>query len=575
MPHTLGRNIADFYRQKRMVKEALEAYLRIADDVNHVEFVHACFQAGSILVTPGPCTDMKKGMKYLRRAQKRGHQLAGALLRDVNSNTRDGKFLGPVCAGADQGDEPAHEGFLKALQRTYGASMLGGYRPVRVASRVLQGKMYSADADSAPVRVSDAMAEEIAKLCSIPDTDGPMVMPGEFYEGEDVIMAEYVRAHPDSVNGHGRLRATRHFLEFVGKWGQDRQTALMHLFWAHIFDEKAVKFVGNQDPVTHKMRPGWIFAEVYDWIKTICAQADHPLHFFAFFLLAFFEMLTSPATDTVLRYMAQAVAVATSPKACAEFKANLPKLYETQAFFMAKLGDSAGALKAYEASMNALRENEGFCLFPYVIPEVSLARVREQHILVIDACIGRALAQFVPRKHEAVPRLQAYLDRAQHDSHYYYQSHYDLAEIILLKPPEMGFGNAFAGNRTEVLRRVVRQAEEILARAERFKHCNIPVTQPPTDAQFPKRAQLQSLIKIFKMQCAEKDAMPFTGSPSRTTPGDTDCGDQPCWVCHTPTAKVCSRCKTARFCGSECQLKGWPQHKLECKKLCGEQKKPS
>jgi SAM-dependent methyltransferase len=40
--------------------------------------------------------------------------------------------------------------------------------------------------------------------------------------------------------------------------------------------------------------------------------------------------------------------------------------------------------------------------------------------------------------------------------------------------------------------------------------------------------------------------------------------DKACFTCGKKTDQLCSGCKESYFCGKECQLAGWPQHKSEC-----------
>ena len=37
-----------------------------------------------------------------------------------------------------------------------------------------------------------------------------------------------------------------------------------------------------------------------------------------------------------------------------------------------------------------------------------------------------------------------------------------------------------------------------------------------------------------------------------------------CTICHSPTAKPCGRCHSARYCSLECQQTDWPSHSLLC-----------
>lgn len=37
-----------------------------------------------------------------------------------------------------------------------------------------------------------------------------------------------------------------------------------------------------------------------------------------------------------------------------------------------------------------------------------------------------------------------------------------------------------------------------------------------------------------------------------------------CIVCNKKSSKVCSRCKTEKYCGKECQIRHWREHKLSC-----------
>ena len=44
---------------------------------------------------------------------------------------------------------------------------------------------------------------------------------------------------------------------------------------------------------------------------------------------------------------------------------------------------------------------------------------------------------------------------------------------------------------------------------------------------------------------------------------------QRCCTCNKASAELfsCSRCKVVAYCGPECQRKGWPKHKTECKQI--------
>ena len=42
-------------------------------------------------------------------------------------------------------------------------------------------------------------------------------------------------------------------------------------------------------------------------------------------------------------------------------------------------------------------------------------------------------------------------------------------------------------------------------------------------------------------------------------------GQEECDICMEEETSGCSRCKTVKYCGTECQTKGWKQgHKLRC-----------
>jgi hypothetical protein len=109
-------DIACFYRERNMVKEALAVFERIAKSHNHTAFARACFHAGSILVSIGPFTDIKKGTKYLSAASKKEYPGADKLLQRVHSNTKDGKFLGPIDTSYVKGLPEI--GFLKTNRRS-------------------------------------------------------------------------------------------------------------------------------------------------------------------------------------------------------------------------------------------------------------------------------------------------------------------------------------------------------------------------------------------------------------------------------------------------------------------------
>lgn len=38
----------------------------------------------------------------------------------------------------------------------------------------------------------------------------------------------------------------------------------------------------------------------------------------------------------------------------------------------------------------------------------------------------------------------------------------------------------------------------------------------------------------------------------------------PCTICNTPNAQICGRCKSTKYCSTECQQTDWPTHRLLC-----------
>jgi hypothetical protein len=557
-----------------MVKEALQEYIRIADDVNNVVYAHACFRAGTIYTSPGPYTDVKKGVRYLRKATKKGVKAAETVLRAVHNNTKEGKFMGPLTS-ADAGEfaVTGHEDFMQTLRRTV---LLNNNQP----ESVCQDDQASASGTHGG-GIADLISRELARFCMLPEVSTAGVYeytgPEQLYDGEEEIMSEYVQRNPGSIAGHTTLRAVKHFLQFAEKWGDDRQTALMHLYWAYMFDEKSVKLLSHKDETTGKSRPYGVFADVHELAKTMCADIHHPMRFFALLIVAILEMMTQPEPDKVNGYITQAITAATSSDASPSFKAAVPRLHEFRAFFKAKLGDAAGALKSYQDSLKTMQDDPSVSLFPYAIPELRLELVRKQHMLNIDASAGRALLQFPARRQDAIPKLNKFLESAQHDTHWYYYTHFDLAEAYLLSE-----SNHCGGDELTQRLKLAATAEDILARAERHKRSHIPVRKPPSEAECPKMSQITIMLNCIKHLTADKRKTGPSSNPNgvhRAGPGaagSTDAADKnvsKCWGCDNQAGLVCSRCRVARFCSAECQRRVWKQHKVDCNKLCGAQEK--
>ena len=82
-----------------------------------------------------------------------------------------------------------------------------------------------------------------------------------------------------------------------------------------------------------------------------------------------------------------------------------------------------------------------------------------------------------------------------------------------------------------------------------------------------KKEKISQHIALADKYCKNKNSKLFQKLESYKE----NMSDCKCFVCSkTPTDKarsLCSRCKGIRYCGRECQLKDWPRHKSECRKL--------
>jgi hypothetical protein len=237
---------------------------------------------------------------------------------------------------------------------------------------------------------------------------------------------------------------------------------------------------------------------------------------------------------------------------------------------MAQSADTRSAVKAYEKCLKLLQDDHTLSLFPYSVPDVPLQLVREQHMLHIDALIGVCMQDHDPRTTQCVPRLRKYVDGAQRDAYRYYRAHYDLAEALLL-PAQMKLEtNSEPGKEGQAkeLSDVVTQVDEIINRAEKYKHCHIPVLQPLTEAEYPKIAQTKGILTMMKLGVP----LDVIATSARVQETDTNRALK-CWGCDNEAHLTCTGCKTARFCWVECQHRTWKQHKKECRALGGGQKK--
>jgi hypothetical protein len=75
-----------------MVKRSIEDYQKVADDPNHIACACACYEVGIILVTLGGYSDVKKGVKYLNTASKKGENKADIWLHQIHNATKEGKL---------------------------------------------------------------------------------------------------------------------------------------------------------------------------------------------------------------------------------------------------------------------------------------------------------------------------------------------------------------------------------------------------------------------------------------------------------------------------------------------------
>ncbi|CAG2066925.1 unnamed protein product, partial [Timema podura] len=69
------------------------------------------------------------------------------------------------------------------------------------------------------------------------------------------------------------------------------------------------------------------------------------------------------------------------------------------------------------------------------------------------------------------------------------------------------------------------------------------------------------------LRCSQEDIRNVAQGLSETFDMDTlEVLEEPpaCVTCGDQGVKRCSRCKTAWYCGRECQVKNWPKHKKIC-----------
>jgi hypothetical protein len=575
--HTFtGMDIACFYRERNLVKEALEVFERIANSHNHSACARACFHAGRILVAPGPFTDIKKGIKYLSAASKKEYPGAGKLLQQVHVNTKDGEFLGPIDPSLVKGLPEI--GFIKTLRRRL------DYTRYQVSGDEARGAQDS-DLASAPgphgmpptlyEEVSNMMFHRQEKAAGT-EVPQPSSAPVFRYDDDLKVMSEYVKKNPTSVEGHRMLLGAMHFSKFLALWEQDRNASLTNLFCAYCFHDRAVKLACTTDANGNR-KPEGVYERVYNYVQAIHKNTVHPARFEALLVKALLDITIYLHYDQPGKLILKAIRISESSQATHQQKAVRPVLYSRLGYCMSKSEDTLSAMKSYETCLKLLRDNTTLSLFPYTVPDLPLHLVREQHMLDIDAMIGMHMQYLDQRTTQCVPRLRRYIDGTQHDAYRYYHTHYDLAEALLLTDIAEK-DSAKAGRKVvdpaKTLTDVIIQVDEVIKRAEKYKHCHIPVLPTPTEAGYPKISEVKGILNMMKLGCSPHEAV--MSAFSSVQESDMTINTKPalkCWGCENEAHLTCTGCRTAKFCSVECARRAWKEHKKDCRTLGGGRKK--
>jgi hypothetical protein len=280
----------------------------------------------------------------------------------------------------------------------------------------------------------------------------------------------------------------------------------------------------------------------------------------------------SPTSEQPARLLSQAISISEGPEATEDQKNVLPALYVRKGVLLCNACDMPGSKKAYEICLKLLQDRPALTLFPHGITEVPLKLVREQHLLHVDALLG-ITTQYVDLCTKAsIPRLRRYVDGTQRDAPRFYQTHYDLAEAMLVSAQnEMlsaGDANLVPVSKARDIAGIILQVDDVIQRAERYKNCHLPTVPPPTEAEYPKIAEVKGILSMMKMGLPLEAAATSVFSGAREADAGVKEGVK-CWGCDKEARLVCSRCKTAKFCGAECQRRTWKTHKIDCNAMSG------
>jgi hypothetical protein len=556
-----------------MLKEAKEVLGRVANDHNSANCAEACFMLGRLLVSEGPDTDIRKGTKYLKMARKKGHSSADSVLSQLHQQTKDGKFLGPLNSVRMISDiRSCTDKEISTLAKSVGDTLL--------QTKALNGSSINlpggegAESDIGPQECSDAL-KCFRKAASVVDEPAcKLINPDEKLR----IMQQYVQQNPASVAGHALLLGLKHLSAFYTYWHQqDYHGGLMNLFQAYAFDEKAVAIPVWSDAVSGtNICMGEPFQSAHVMLRNLCRDTSHPMYFYAVCTMASMESRGNPqALDAKIEWYRKAIAIAEASDAAPAHKAMLPNLYCSKAHMLMFRKDVVEASQLFMKSAEFLRTVPTATLFPYEIPNLPLQVVKQQHLTITGCFIGRAMVEFPLKREAGVGYLQEYLDTSQVDETRYYETHFDLALALALgtrayssitdmNARDSAQYEAKGPKAVHGTDEVIAHMERLVARAQQFKHCRIPILALPDDEELPEALNTKSMLACLKI--AKTVQAGKVKNHSKMTSAHAA---YKCWGCNKEAQLVCTGCKIARFCGRDCQVKNWKQHKLDCSRFSG------
>jgi hypothetical protein len=385
-----GMRIASYFSGRKMVKQGLKEYLRMADDPNHKCCAEASLVAGRTLISAGPHTDLKKGIKYLKLASRKGHKTADQLLKQIHGNTQDGKYLGPVrpVDGEAVPYRDLAEMIASAVEPKAGKN--GGGSDAQTAC--VQGA--GPEMDFVESVFSSALETRDLQRDECPESESPLGL-----EDSMDVMEEYVEKHPESVTGRAVMEALRHCYyvyamlndktKVFETWTvREKDDAVANLYWAYALDVACV-YVKTRDPLTGNIKIIDQIRPVYDHMQEVYADEKNEIHFMAVYVKFFMDWQVCNDDEQVLAVLLKAISIAQKPDAFFEVRNMLPNLYWHLGTSMLHIDNMSGALQAFEDALAALQQNDSASLWPYPSEEIPWQTARQQHILLLDAMLDR------------------------------------------------------------------------------------------------------------------------------------------------------------------------------------------